>query len=102
MARKSTSTGNKTAGTHDYTLDPTGNKTLYTYNPDGTVATMGVMPAGASNAAWVWQFSYTGGKLSKITDPAGRETTVTINQHNDLTQVTFPDSSQRFMMRKAY
>ncbi|MGB0384815.1 MAG: kelch repeat-containing protein [Ardenticatenaceae bacterium] len=82
-------------GTHDYTLDPTGNKTVYTYHPDGTVATMGIIAAGATSAAWTWQFGYTGGKLTQITDAAGRVTSFAINQHNHLTQVTFPDGSER-------
>jgi RHS repeat-associated protein len=84
-----------TNGTHDYTLSPDGRKTLYTYNTDGSLATMGIVPPGADSARWLWTFNYTSGKLSSITDPASRTTSVTIDANGDLVQVTTPDQATR-------
>ena len=80
-------------GFHQYTLDRNGNKTAYTYNSDETVATMSITPAGESTPRWIWTFSYENGKLSTITDPAGRVTSFTINGSGHLTEVMFPDAT---------
>lgn len=82
-------------GTHDYTLHPDGRKTLYTYNPDGTVASMGIVAPGESTPRWVWAYSYANGELSTITDPAGRITSFTINEHGQLSQISGPDGATR-------
>jgi len=85
----------KPDGAHDYTLDRLGNKTTYTYNADGAVATMTFTPAGASAPSHTWNFSYTGGKLSSITDPAGRATAFTVDGNGHLIQAAFPDGTSR-------
>jgi len=82
-------------GRHDYTLEPDGRKTTYTYNPDGTLNTMGIVVPGESNPRWEWTFEYHNGKLLRITDPAGRISEVTIDDNGHLAQVTLPDGSQR-------
>jgi RHS repeat-associated protein len=83
-------------GTHDYTVDPQGNKTLYTYNTaDGTVATMVISMTGESAPHWAWNFDYVDGKLTAITDPAERTTTFTIDEHDHLTAIAGPDGSTR-------
>ncbi len=84
-----------TDGTHDYTLEPTGLETGYTYNQSGTLTAMHVTAPGGSSPAWTWTFAYTGGKLSSINDPAGRTFTVTVNGDNHLTQVAFPNGASR-------
>ena len=66
-------------GSHDYTLEPDGRKTSYTYNGDGSVATMAITPPGRSTPSHVWSFAYQNGKLASITDPAGRVTHFTID-----------------------
>jgi RHS repeat-associated protein len=78
-------------GTHDYTLDPSGNKTAYTYHPDRSVATRSFTPAGAATPSHTWTFSYADGQLASIADPGGRITTFTIDSRGHLTRVTFPD-----------
>ncbi|RKY56172.1 MAG: hypothetical protein DRP96_11545, partial [Candidatus Neomarinimicrobiota bacterium] len=82
-------------GTHDYTQDAVGNKTVYTYNGDGTVASVALVLPGESTPRWTWTFSYSDGHLVSITDPAGRVTTFQIDEHGDLTAVTFPDGATR-------
>jgi len=84
-------------GMHDYTLKSDGQKTAYSYNADGTVATMGVTPPTEEAPRWVWIFNYSGGRLSSISDPVGRVANFTINNNNDLVEVTTPDqATQRF------
>jgi RHS repeat-associated protein/uncharacterized repeat protein (TIGR01451 family) len=80
---------------HDYTLAPDGTRTIYGYNPDGSLATIAVTPPGGSTPRWTWSFAYSNGKLSSITDPAGRVTAITIDQNNHLTGVLLPDGSSR-------
>lgn len=80
-------------GSHAYTLEPAGHKTAYTYNPDGTLATLQIIPKGESSARWTWRFHYSNQRLTSILDPAGRSTTVTINPHGQLTKVEFPDAT---------
>ena len=95
-------------GTHDYTLDPVGNKIQYVYNTDGTLARVEFIPAGWSGEApWKWTFTYgqatSSGKVGilsaartvVVTDPAGRSTTLTLNEKGDLVQVTFPNGATR-------
>ncbi|MCZ7570272.1 MAG: hypothetical protein M5U01_17040 [Ardenticatenaceae bacterium] len=88
-----------TDGTHDYTLDPAGNKTAYVYNPDGTPARIEVYAAGEPNPRWVWVFSDQSSVNSDqrilMTDPAGRVTTFEINRHGDLVRVVYPDGATR-------
>lgn len=81
-------------GRHAYTLEPNGLKTLYTYNPDGTTATLGIALPGEEAPTWVWQFVYAQGKLEYILDPAGRRTDVHIDRNGQLAGVSFPDESQ--------
>ncbi|MBK6433313.1 choice-of-anchor Q domain-containing protein [Candidatus Amarolinea dominans] len=92
QAHGSTSTP---GGAHDYTLDRQGNKTAYTHNPDGSVATRAFTPIGASTPSHTWTFTYTAGKLSDITDPAGRTTAFVVNGNGHLVRATFPDSTTR-------
>ena len=80
---------------HNFTLAPDGKKTDYTYNPDGSVASISITAPGGLAPAWVWNFNYADGRLDAIVDPAGRVTDVTIDQKNHLTDVTFPDGSRR-------
>ena len=84
-----------TDGSHDYTQDAQGNKRVYTYNADGTLATIGLLPPGESSPRWTWTFSYTDGHLTAISDPAGRVTTFQIDEHGDLAAVIFPDGATR-------
>ncbi len=84
-----------TDGTHDYTLAPDGRKIVYTYNPAGSVATMGVVAPGESSPHWIWSFAYADGQLVSITDPAGRVVTVTIDERDHLTAITGPDATSR-------
>ena len=65
----------------------------YTYNVDGTTATMYVQAPGESTPHWTWTFNYSGGRLDNITDPAGRTTDIAVNDHGQLSNVTFPDGS---------
>lgn len=82
-------------GIHEYTLDRFGNRTSYTHNLDGTIAAMAFRPAGASVDSHVWAFTYSGGQLAGITDPAGRVTAFEIDRHNHLSRVAFPGGLER-------
>jgi RHS repeat-associated protein len=82
-------------GRHDYTLDPLGNKTIFTYNANQSTASMAFIPAGSSSPSHVWYFSYANGKLISITDPASRVTRFTVDTHGHLTQVVFPNNTAR-------
>jgi len=82
-------------GRHDYTVDPNGYRTIYTYNSDGTLATMGIAKPGTSSPGWTWTFNYIGGKLSNISDPAGRITSFRIDGQGNLVEVTTPDTAIR-------
>jgi RHS repeat-associated protein len=82
-------------GTHDYTLDSDGRKTAYTYNADGTLASMGIIVPSESTPRWTWTYHYTHGQLSSITDPAGRVTNFTIDEHNQLTAISGPEGAAR-------
>ena len=82
-------------GTHASTVDRHGNRTSYTYHPDGTTASMTITPAGSDTPSWVWTFAYAGGVLSEIRDPAGRVTTFDITGSNHLTAITDPGGRVR-------
>jgi RHS repeat-associated protein/uncharacterized repeat protein (TIGR01451 family) len=93
-------------GTHDYTLDRQGNRTAYTYNPDGTLASIAFIPTDTvtgtvstlsrtAEATHVWAFSYTSGKLSSITDPAERVIAFEVDKHDHLTKITSFDGASR-------
>lgn len=56
---------------------------------------IGVVLPGEVAPRWVWTFSYQNSKLAGITDPAGRETTFTIDGFNNLVAVTKPDGTIR-------
>jgi RHS repeat-associated protein len=84
-------------GYHDYTLAPDGRRTVYSYNPDGSVATMGIVPPNEDVPRWLWTFAYENGRLTTITDPAGRITLVTIDEQGNLTQFTTPDGATQGM-----
>ncbi len=86
-----------TQGRHAFTLEPDGRQTIYTYNPDGTIAAMGIVAPGETLPRWVWTFGYFNGKLSAITDPANRVTHFTVDQRGDLVSVITPDgATQQF------
>lgn len=80
-------------GRHDHTLYPNGRKLSYTYNPDGTIATMNITAPGETTPHWTWTFNYLSGKLTHMTDPTGRNTEFTVDDQGQLTQVAFPDDS---------
>lgn len=82
-------------GTHDYTLDRQGNQTTYAYTSGGAVDALSIIPAGETTPRWVWDFTYQGGNLAGVTDPAGRTTTFTVDGHDHLTGVTGPDGATR-------
>ena len=82
-------------GTHDYTEDPDGHRMGYTYNADGSTATMTFTFAGETTPRYTWTFNYSAGKLQSITDPANVTTDFTLNNLGQLTQVTFADSTNR-------
>ncbi len=82
-------------GTHASTVDRHGNRTSYTYNPDGTTATMSITPASSNDPVWIWTFSYQNGALAKIVDPAGRTTAFTIDGNQHLTSIQGPDAAIR-------
>ena len=79
----------------DYTLEPDGRRTSYTYNGDGSMATLAITPPGRTTPSHVWSFAYQNGKLASITDPAGRVTHFTVDGHGNLVQVAFPDDTTR-------
>ncbi|MGD9101214.1 MAG: hypothetical protein PVF45_12110, partial [Anaerolineae bacterium] len=81
-------------GRHDYTLEPDGRQTVYTYDPEGTVATVYVTATGVITP-WTWTLGYSDGKLATISDPAGRVTTFTVEGNGQLARVVFPDESER-------
>jgi RHS repeat-associated protein len=84
-------------GRHAVTVMPDGRQTVYTYNSDGTVATMGIVAPGEALPRWVWAFGYVNGKLNTITDPADRVTQFTVDHRGDLVSVTMPDgASEQF------
>ncbi|MCP4363077.1 MAG: RHS repeat protein, partial [Chloroflexi bacterium] len=80
-------------GRHDYTLYPDGRVLSYTYNTDGSIATMNISAPGESTPHWTWNFAYANGKLDSITDPAGRVTDFTVDGNGQLTSVTYPEGS---------
>ena len=82
-------------GRHLTTQEPGGLQWSYSYNPDGSIDSMGIIAPGQTTPAWVWDFSYTNGQLSTISDPIGRQTSFTVDSHNHLTEVAFPDGSRR-------
>ncbi len=86
-----------TNGSHDYTLETSGKKTIYHYYSDGSVSRIEITAPNQSEPDWTWQFFYNNGQLSSILDPANRETLFELDRHNHLRTVTFPDrSSQLF------
>lgn len=82
-------------GIHTHTLTRHGVRIDYSYNGDGAVVGVAVTAPGRGGADWTWSFSYDGGKLSSIDDPAGRTTTMDIDGHHHLGRVTLPDGSER-------
>ncbi|HYN89374.1 MAG TPA: right-handed parallel beta-helix repeat-containing protein, partial [Ardenticatenaceae bacterium] len=78
---------------HDFTLEPDGRKTIYTYNADGSIAMMGVVAPGESVARWVWTFTYSNGRLTGITDPAGRAMAFRVDDQEPLRAATYPDGT---------
>lgn len=107
-------------GTHDYTLDASGNKTAYVYttvHSQTLLSRIEIYPAGDTQPRWTWTFSYQGAgiryqglgnrgrgsansdnqsptpnpqSLITITDPAGRVTTLTIDEHGNLVSLHQP------------
>ena len=84
-----------TDGSHDYTLEPDGRKTNYTYNSDGSVNTIAITAPSETTPHWLWQFTYADGQLATITDPANRVTTFELDRHNHLRSVAFPDQARQ-------
>ncbi len=84
-------------GSHDFTLSPDGRKLAYTYNEDGSIATMTITAPGHTAPSWVWTFQYSSGKLTGIVDPAGRTTAFNIGSRGDLLNVTTPDGASQQM-----
>ena len=81
-------------GRHNFTLDPDGRKTVYSYHADGKLASMGIVPPGGTASQWVWEFVYSAnGKLQRITNPAGQDTGFTVDPSGNLTQVSYPDTT---------
>ena len=84
-----------TQNRHDYTLYPDGRVEAYTYNPDGSTATMAVTAPGQSVPTAVWIFNYASGRLDSITDPTGRIIDFTVDANNQLRQVDIPGMGSR-------
>jgi len=83
-------------GRHDFTLAPDGRKTVYSYRADGKLDSMGVVSPGGTTPGWVWAFVYNaGGKLQRITNPAGQQTAFTVDATGNLTQVSYPDTTKQ-------
>lgn len=82
-------------GTHDYTQDPNGHRLGYGYNPDGSIASMSFTYAGEAASRHKWSFAYSGGRLTGVTDPAGKATQFSLNALKQLTDVIFPDGTGR-------
>jgi RHS repeat-associated protein len=81
-------------GRHNFTRDPDGRKTVYSYHADGKLASMGIVPPGGTAPQWVWEFVYSAsGKLQRITNPAGQDTGFTVDPSGNLTQVSYPDTT---------
>ena len=80
---------------HEYTLSPDGTRTAYSYNPDGSVAEVAITPPGEGSPRWTWSYAYSDGKLTSITDTAGRVTEFSIDQNNHLAAVALPDGAGR-------
>jgi RHS repeat-associated protein len=83
------------AGLHTSTVDKNSNTIAYSYidtNGDGIPDALSAitLPAGPA-----YQFTYIGGKLSSIIDPAGKVTRFTINAAGDLTRITNADNTSR-------
>ncbi len=70
-------------------LDRAGNEIRYTYNPDDSLATMSYVANGRANPDWIWTFNYDTPRNTqhaiRITDPANRESTLTIDKNGNLT-----------------
>lgn len=84
-----------TAGRHDQTVYADGRILAYTYNPDGTTASVEVTAPGRSTPDAIWTFNYSNGTLDNITDPLGRVTEFTIDRHNQLREVNVPGMGSR-------
>ena len=69
--------------------DRNGNITTFSYNPEGNLQSI-TDPVGL-----VTGFEYSGGLLSRITDPANRETLFTHDVQNNLRAIQDPDNTQR-------
>ena len=82
-------------GQHDYTTNPIGQQLRYGYDAQGKTVSMSIVISGEVTPRWVWSFAYAGNPPSTvtITDPAGRVTAFTIDQHGDLISVQEPGLS---------
>ena len=69
--------------------EPNGNKTQYIYNGIGQLTKI-IDPASLETT-----FTYTGSKVSAITDPTGRVTQLKYDTSDNLVQITDPDGSIR-------
>lgn len=82
-------------GTHDTTLDRHGNLSVYSYNPDGTLAQIEQQPANQTQPTTAWEFAYQSGKLQSITNHAGGQYQIDIDQRGDLISVENPKGGIR-------
>ncbi|MEA5534957.1 RHS repeat-associated core domain-containing protein [Crocosphaera sp. XPORK-15E] len=76
---------NKIAGISDRN----GNTTEYLYNSQGNITTI-IDPVGLQTT-----FTYANGLVTKITDPANRETVLEYDAAGNLTSITDPDGTSR-------
>ncbi len=94
-------------GSHQFTQDAQGHRWEYSYNADGSTAQIRYVAAGRGSADWTWNFSYqlavNSNQLASvrgvdrslftdvlITDPAGRSTTLTLDERGNLVQLQEP------------
>lgn len=71
------------------TRDPNGNTVSFQYDLEQRLTRI-TDPMGKQT-----RLEYVSGKLSKVTDPADRETLFVVDANGDLTSITFPDGSTR-------
>lgn len=75
-------------GFHTRTVDRNGNATTYSYNADGTLASI-IDPAGFMST-----LTYSAGKLSSINDSAERTTRFKVDSNGNLVEVIDPDGAK--------
>lgn len=81
------------AGRMTEARDRHGNAVHYAYNADETLGTITEEVAG--DPRLVTRLHYVGGKVDRITDPAGRVTQLTVDGSGDLVSILDPDGGER-------